>query len=294
MAEPRPIVVTGAAGLLGRAVVAELLAAGHEVVGLDRARSEERGAKHRAEQRDLMSYADVEDAIRGCQAVVHLAALSTPQSGTAAEVWSVNTTIAGNVLAAAQAVGIRRIVVASSQSALGLPYAKDVVTPRYLPVDEAHPTMPSDVYSASKLACEMLAESAGRAGALDVICLRFPVIWDPAHHAQNVARRTGNPMQGAKSLWAYVDARDAACAVRLAVNSDSTGYELLNITSARAFSFEPVPELVRQWFPGLTDIRIPLDADTAVFDWRKAEALLGFKARYAWSADGIVDLDASA
>lgn len=289
-----PIAVTGAAGLLGRAVVTELLAAGHDARGLDRAESHQPGDAYRHQRLDLVAYPEVEAALSGCSAVVHLAALPTPQAGSPAEVWSINTTTTGNVLAAAQAAGIRRVVIASSQSALGLPYATEVVTPRYLPVDEQHPCEPSDVYSASKLACEMLAEAFARGGALDVLCLRFPVIWDPARHTKHTSRRIDIPTQGAKSLWAYIDQRDAARGVRLAVESNLPGYELLNISSSRAFAPEPVPALVRRWFPDLTDIRAPLGDDAAMFDWRKAEARLGFTARYAWNLDGIDDLAANA
>lgn len=286
-----PIAVTGAAGLLGRAVVAELLGAGQEVLGLDLVPTGTVAGRYRERLLDLLDRAGVERALEDCVTLVHLAALPSPHAGTPAEVWGVNTTTTGNVLAAAQAAGICRVVLASSQSALGFPYAADIVTPRYLPVDEQHPCEPSDAYSASKLACEILAEAFSRGGSMDTVCLRFPVIWDPARHVEHISRRLGAPLQGAKSLWAYIDVRDAARAVRLAAESEAAGYELLNITSARAFAPEPMHGLVGTWFPDLTDIRVPLDAETAAFDWRKARARLGFTTRYAWYPDRILAVD---
>lgn len=293
--EPRgkPIAVTGAAGLLGRAVVADLLSAGYAVKAIDRAHVEDRpmpGLERVVAE--LTDHAAVDAALATCAAVVQLAALPTPTSAPPAEVWRVNTTIAGNVLVAARAHGIKSVVLASSQSALGLPYARNVQTPVYLPVDEGHPRWPSDVYSASKAATEDLAEALCREGGLNVCCLRYPVIWDPARHEEHVARRLGMPEQGARSLWAYVDLRDAARAARLALEADISGFHVLNITATRRFAEESAPALVARWFPGLEDIRTRLADDAALFDWRKAEQKIGFRARYVWTGDGIVDVEA--
>lgn len=284
------IAVTGAAGLLGRAVVAELLAAGFAVRSIDRVPPP--AAPAPASEHviaELTDHAAVVRALAGCAGVVHLAALPSPASGTPSEVWRINATIAGNVLFAARESGIRDIVTASSQSALGLPYASRVTAPLYLPVDEDHPRWPSDAYSASKAASEDLAMALWRESEINVCCLRFPVIWDPAKHAEHVARRIGAPEQGAKSLWAYVDLRDAARSVQLAVEARLSGFRLLNVTSRRAFADEPMPELVERWFPGLRDIRVPLTPDGAIFDWRRAEREIGFRARFVWNRGGIAE-----
>lgn len=285
----RLIAVTGAAGLLGRAVVAEMLAAGFAVRGIDRVplpTAPTPASDHVIAE--LTDYAEVLGSLVGCAGVVHLAALPSPVSDTPSEVWRINTTIAGNVLFAASQSGVGDLVIASSQSALGLPYAGRVTTPLYLPVDEDHPRWPSDAYSVSKAASEDLAAALCREGGLNVCCLRFPVIWNPERHAEHVVRRMGAPQQGPKSLWAYVDLRDAARAVRLAVEARLSGFRVLNITSRRAFADRPVPELVRKWFPSLRDIRAPLTPDSALFDWRRARQI-GFRAHFVWSKDRIAE-----
>jgi UDP-glucose 4-epimerase len=292
MARPgQAIAVTGAAGLLGRAVASELVASGFEVRGVDLAPSPA-AAMASYVRADLTDHDEVRRALAGCAGVVQLAALPSPSSGTPADVWRINTTIAGNVLVAARELGIANVVFASSQSALGLPYASRVTEPLYLPVDEAHPRWPSDVYSASKAASEDLAAALCRTGGLNVACLRYPVIWDPARHGEHVARRLAVPEQGAKSLWAYVDLRDAARAVRLAMEAGITGFHMLNITSTRAFADEPISALVERWFPALTDIRASLSGDAALFDWTLAERTIGFRARYVWTRDRIIDMAA--
>lgn len=284
------IAITGAAGLLGRAVVADLLAGGYAVRGIDRALPAAPSETGLYMTADLTDHAATREALSGCAAVVQLAALPSPMSGPPAEVWRINTTIAGNVLTAAKECGIADVVIASSQSALGLPYARTVVAPLYLPVDEDHPLWPSDAYSASKAALEELAAALCREGGLNACCLRYPVIWDPGKRAEHVARRLAAPEQGARSLWAYVDLRDAARAVRLALQAGLAGFHVFNITSSRSFAEEPVEALVQRWFPGLADIRSPISGDAALFDWRRAADAIGFRARHAWSTNGITQV----
>ncbi len=285
------IAVTGVAGLLGRAVVAELVAAGFRVRGIDLVAPAAGSALARDHvTTDLTDYAAARAALAGCAAVVQLAAVPSPASGPPAEVWRINTTIAGNILTAAKECGIGDVVIASSQSALGLPYARSVVAPLYLPVDEDHPLRPSDTYSASKVALEQLAEALCREGGLDACCLRYPVIWNPARHDEHVAQRLGVLEQGAKSLWAYVDLRDAARATRLALEARRHGFQVLNITATRAFADEPVEALVEKWFPELTDIRGPVSGNAALFDWRRAAETIGFRAHYVWTKNGIMQV----
>jgi nucleoside-diphosphate-sugar epimerase len=240
---------------------------------------------------DLRSAEEAALALEGCTEIVHLAALPTPDSAGPAALWNANVSMCGNVLLAARNERLSQIVVASSQSALGLPYAKAVESPDYLPVDEEHPLRPTDAYSASKAATEVLAAAVGRAGPAGVRCLRFPVIWHPNRHEEHVRRRLDNPEQSPKSLWAYIDVRDAARAVRLALGSPIAGYECLNITSRVPFASVATPDLAANWFPDVSDIRIPLEADTALFDWRRAADRLGFRSRYRWTENGIRDLD---
>jgi nucleoside-diphosphate-sugar epimerase len=118
------------------------------------------------------------------------------------------------------------------------------------------------------------------------------VIWAASNFAGHVEARTSRPQQAAKSAWAYVDGRDAARGVRLALEAEATGSTVLNITSRSAFCDRPIGDLVREWYgldlpPELGD-----RPDAAIFDWRKAAAAIGFRSRYRWSSDGIIDLGA--
>jgi nucleoside-diphosphate-sugar epimerase len=281
------VVVTGAAGLLGRAVAAALRSDGAEVVALDRPGTV---ASDGIVGVDLRDAATTDAAIPAADVLVHCAALPSLDAGPEAVVWSENLAMTGNVLLTAERRGIGTIVYASSQSALGLPTAPHVVAPDYLPVDEDHPCRPWDGYAQSKLAGEGFAAMIARRSCTGIWCLRFPVIWDPARHEQCVRRRLERPLQGAKSLWAYVDVRDAAVAVAKAAERRPERMEVVNVTAATPFADRPMDALVREFFPGV-DVRSPISADTPLFDNRRAITRLGFTARYRWSPRGIATPD---
>lgn len=279
------ISVTGGAGKLGREVVTQLNAVGHEVRAVDRVQG------HGITSGDLRDPAFVAEILAGAEAVVHLAAWPTPHAAPITDVFSDNLRMASNVLYGCVEKGIRRVVVASSQSVLGLPWASSVTEPDYLPVDERHPCRPSDGYSLSKLMTEQLAEMLSATGQVHAKLLRFPVIWNPAEFEISIAGRVNNPAQGAKSQWAYVDLRDAARAVLLAVERDVPGCELFNIASPTVFASKPTAELVAEWYPGLAARGNVPEGQGACFDWRAAHETLGFVCRYRWSVDGIEELD---
>lgn len=281
------IAVTGSAGLLGRAVVAELRAAGYAVRAIDRRQQDDPAAPTVVV--DLRDPAAVEAAVAGCQAVAHLAAWPTPHAAEPRDAWADNLATTTNVLFAATVAGIDRIVYASSQSALGLAWAARIVPPDYVPVDELHPCRPGDCYSASKLAGEQLLQALTADGSRSGFALRFPVIWEAEQFASFTQRRLNNPAQGAKSQWAYIDARDAARLVRLALESGRCGFHLLNGTAPQVFAELPPRELVARWYPGVRDIRLRPEDLASVFDHRAAERLLGFRARYLWGRNGITD-----
>lgn len=281
------VAVTGAAGLLGRAVVAELRGAGHEVRAIDRRQPD--GMAEEWVAVDLRDRAATEAAVAGCEAVAHLAAWPTPHATDPRDVWMDNLATTTNVLFAAMAQGIDRITYASSQSALGLAWAKTIVPPDYVPVDELHPCRPRDCYSASKLAGEQLLRALTSSEARSGFALRFPVIWEAQHFATFTQRRLGNLEQGAKSQWAYIDSRDAAHLVRLALECGKSGFHLLNGTAPQVFADRSPQALVAQWYPDLRDIRPQPHELSTVFDHRAAEHLLGFRARYLWGRNGITD-----
>jgi nucleoside-diphosphate-sugar epimerase len=283
------IIITGSSGLLGRAVVSDFRAAGHDLLTVDRVVANSRDVPPPDIAADLTAPDVLLPLLQDADAIVHLAAHPSLESASEPKVWRDNIDTVSNALFAACASGVRKVVYASSQSVLGLPTAPAVITPDYLPVDEAHPCRPTDGYSLSKLTGEELAGMMCRRGDLDVRCLRFPVIWDCERHGEFVRRRLSDPEQGAKSLWAYIDARDAARATRLSIEGSWTGLDILNVTSRHIFSESTLSNLIQQWFSIAPRSAAGLEAIGTAFDWRKADLSLGFRSRYMWSRDDIAD-----
>ena len=182
---------------------------------------------------------------------------------------------------------MRNIVLASSQSALGLAWAPVVRSPAALPVIEDHPCAPEEIYGVSKQVTESLFEMAARRDGADVAALRFPAIWDPAEFAESTRRRLANPQQGAKSQWAYVDARDAGRSVALALAAPVRGFRVFNIAADEVFADQDAAALARQWYPDRDGSR--LEGRGAVFSPARAQAELGFVNRYRWTPEGIED-----
>jgi len=294
------VLVTGAAGLLGREVVAEL-AAGYEVVGLDRVRGAADVEWHVG---DVTDPALVAAAMAGCEAAVHVAAIPNIVSGPGHEIVRVNAVGTWNVFAAAEAAGVRRVVQCSSDSVVGFTVLAGVMRPpEYLPVDEAHPCRPSDAYALSKLLGEEIARSFVLRG-LEAIALRPVFISHPASRVEIEARardpggyRPGmaggaQPAAGGP-VWHHVDPRDAARAFRLALELEMAAprFEAFFVSAASTLAPEPTLERLARWLGGpLPEIRKPevwrANPHAPLYDLTRAREVLGFEARHGLALSG--------
>ena len=178
------IALTGSTGKLGSVVLRELRDAGHDVVGLDIVGAREPGFV----QVDLTDYGQVVDALGGVDrterfdAVVHLGAIPAPGIRTDVATFHNNMTSTFNVFWAAVRLGIRRIVYASSETVLGLPFD---VPPPYIPVDEEYAARPESVYSIVKVLEEQLATELVRWHPdLSITALRFSNVMVPEDYAE--------------------------------------------------------------------------------------------------------------
>jgi nucleoside-diphosphate-sugar epimerase len=163
------IVVTGGSGKAGRAVVRELLEHGYDVLNVDIAPPRERIAPYLAA--DLMQLGEVIEALHGADAVVHLAANPNPQGWTEERMFRHNTTTTYNIFRTSTVLGLQRVVWASSETTLGLPFDRE--QPRYAPIDEEHPLLPESSYALSKVISEELARQFSRWSDIPFVGLRF-------------------------------------------------------------------------------------------------------------------------
>ncbi len=274
------VAVTGAAGRLGSATVAALLAQNHEVVGIDQTLIANRDVRRiRLDLRDL---GQTYGALAGADVVIHLAAIAAPVGLPPELVYATNVLSTFNVFEAAATLGIRRVVSASSVSALGFPWQHRWSEPDYLPIDEAHPLIPQDCYGLSKVHGEDVAAAYCRRGAGSAASLRFSTILTQEAYEPLIARTREDPYGQAHLLWSYVDVRDAADACVLAAEAAFEGHEPLYITADDTTSELPTADLLDRCFPAVP--RLPGDRSPrwSLLEISRAARVIGYRPRYRW------------
>jgi len=284
------VLVTGARGGIGRHVVDQLVASGDEVVAVDRVPLD--GPQPPgivAHELDLLDIEGLRAVADGCNALVHLAAIPSPVLGPPEEVFMVNAVSTFNVLQAFSDTGGRRAVLASSLSALGMPFAPEVFSPLYAPVDEEHPLFPADAYGLSKEVTESAGEMFHRRYQATVVILRFPGAFDAARFAPRLAalRRDPGTEVDVRELWAYIYHEDVASAFVLATHANLPGYEVVNVGAADTLCDVPTSELLRRYHP-MTEIRSPIEANAPVWSIEKARRVLGFTPHHTWRTDAAI------
>ena len=275
------VLVTGAAGMVGRAVVPVLRSAGHRVVATDLP-----GAVPAADVPADLTDAGQADALIGdaaFHAVVHAAAIPSPGQHPPHVLFANNTMAAFNVIEACVRSGVRRLVNISSIGVLGLHYATRRFLPDYLPIDENHPLRPQDPYGLSKHFGEQLCDAAvGRSG-LRCISLRPAWVQDAASYAADLGPliRAGQPRGVAG--WPYIDVADLAEAARLAAESDLPGHEAFYIAAPDTTGGVDLHAAWRIANPGATtELRPVSRPDASGIDSGKAQRLLGWQAARSW------------
>src|SRR6478752_623202 len=274
------IAVTGSTGKLGSVVADELRAAGHTVIGMDVVGP--RGSNF--VQIDLTDYGQVVDALGGVDrttpfdAVVHLAAIPAPGIRSDVATFHNNMPSTFNVFWAAARLGIRRIVYASSETVLGLPFD---VPPPYIPVDEEYPGRPESVYSIVKVLEEQLATELVRWHPdLSITALRFSNVMVPEDYAEFPSFDAD--ARGRKwNLWGYIDARDGAQAIERALEVAPPGFDRFIIAAADTVMSRPNAELIAEVFPDVP-VKGEIGEHDTLLSIHRARRLLGYAPRYSW------------
>ncbi len=271
------IVVTGGTGKAGRWAVEWLREAGHDVLNVDWKHD---GSAHgRCRVTDLSDPGQAYEALAGAEAVVHLAAIPAPDIRPPAETFRINMLSTYNVFAAAEAHGVARVVYASSETVLGLPFDEP---PAYAPVDEAHPPRPESAYALAKLAGETLAQQFARRTGTPHVGLRISNIMEPPDYAM-FPGFGDDPTLRRWNLWGYVDARDVAMACELGLTADIEGHEIAIIAAADTVMARDSAELMAEVYPTVTLTR-ELTGRETLLSIDRARAVLGFEPRHTWQS----------
>jgi nucleoside-diphosphate-sugar epimerase len=270
------VIVTGASGKAGRAVVRDLVEHGYDVLAVDLVPPAERLAPFLLA--DLTEMGQAMECLAGADAVVHLAAI--PAGGIHTEETTFRTNLGStfNVFEAARLLGLGRVVWASSETVFGIPFERE--QPAYAPVDEEHPAYPQSSYALSKLLAEELARQLNRWTGIPFVALRFSNIMEPEEY-ERFRTFWDDPRLRSWNLWGYVDARDVALSCRLSLEADLRGAEHFIVAAADTVMTRLSRELMAEVFPATPYEPTEGDYDALVSS-AKAKRLLGYEPQHSW------------
>ena len=285
---------TGGSGKAGRHAVQHLVEQGHRVTngdlvpaGIDSVPDLRVDLTDSGQVFDaLSSYARFEELEPGTgvpryDAVVHFAAIPAILVQPDNETFRVNTLSTYNVIEAAVKLGVPKVVFASSETTYGICFADGEVRPEYVPIDEAHPTVPHDSYAMSKVVNEATARSFQARAGIDVYGLRINNVIEPHEYVTKFPAFVEDPALRRRNIFAYIDARDLGHMVDCCLRTDGLGYEVFNVSNDDTSVGIPSSEVYERFYDG-----VPLRRDLGEYETfyanDKAKRLVGFAPRHGW------------
>jgi nucleoside-diphosphate-sugar epimerase len=269
------VVVTGGSGKAGRWVVRDLRQRGHSVLNVDLVQDGSAHGLYRVA--DLTDLGQAHEVVAGVDAVVHLGAIPAPDIRPPGETFRNNLLSTYNVFSAAVERGVSRVVWASSETVLGLPFDEP---PAFAPIDESHPPRPETAYALSKLTGETLAEQFARQASIPFVGLRISNIMEP-HDYGRFASWQDDAAVRKWNLWGYVDARDVAQAVRRSLDADVSGAVVAIVAAADTCMRRDSAELMAEVYPSV-DLRRELVGRETLLSIERARETLGYAPEHSW------------
>lgn len=287
------VMFTGGSGKAGKHVVQYLVDHGYQVLNLDAKPLD--NPKVRTLTTDITESGQVFNALSSymglhefdpslraqpVDAVVHFAAVPRIMLTPDNELFRVNALGTYNVIEAAVKLGIRKIIIASSETTYGLVFANEPKDPDYFPLDEAYDVNPMDTYALSKVVNENTARAFALRGGADIYALRIGNVIEP-HEYSLFPKWFADPGFRKRIAWSYVDARDLGQITKLAIETDGLGYQVFNAVNDETSSDLPTAELLRRFYPGVP-VRGSLGEYETLLSNRKIRDVLGFKQAHSW------------
>ena len=216
--------------------------------------------------------------LRGADMLVHMANIPAPGIFSEGRTFNENISMNYNLFQAAIDLKLERVVWASSETTLGLPFD---TPPGYAPVDEAHFPFPESSYALSKVLTEQMAEQFNRWSGVPFVGLRFSNILNadvyrtfPESCWQDVRARKWN-------LWGYIDEKDVAQSCRRGLEADIEGSENFIIAANDTVMNRPSRELMAEVYPGVA-VAEDLEEYGTLLSNQKAKDLLAFNPLVSW------------
>ncbi|PZX19058.1 nucleoside-diphosphate-sugar epimerase [Palleronia aestuarii] len=289
------ILFTGGSGKAGKYAVDHLARQGHWVTNLDLEPSGVEGvhdlkcdltdgAQVWAALTQPADWGDLAEAGRGVpayDAVVHFAAIPRPMLLTDNETFHTNIMAQYNVMEAATGLGIRKVIFASSETTYGICFAPGERKPEYIPVDEAHPTVPGDSYAMSKVAGEAMASCFQMRSGADIYGLRINNVIEPHEYAEMFPDFVKDPSLRRRNIFAYIDTRDLARMVVNCLETDGLGFEVFNVANANPSVDLTSDEIAERFYPGV-ERKGEMGPDETFYSIEKARRLVGYAPVHDW------------
>lgn len=287
------IMFTGGSGKAGRHVVRYLVEQGHQVLNIDTKPLDnpqvrtlitditDSGQVFNAFS-SYMGLHEFDPSLRAqpVDAVVHFAAIPRIMIAPDNELFRVNTMGTYNVIEAAVKLGIKKVIIASSETTYGLVFANEPRNPAYFPLDEEYDVDPMDSYALSKVVNEKTARAFALRSGADIYALRIGNVIEP-HEYELFPKWFADPGFRKRIAWSYIDARDLGQLTDLAVQKDGLGYQVFNAANDDTSSDLPTAELIRQFYPGVP-VKGQLGEFETLLSNRKARDVLGFRPAHSW------------
>ena len=278
------VLVTGARGKVGSAAVSALVAAGYDVVATDVARPVYDADASNAVpyvMADLANAGDAFAVVRNVDAVVHAAGIPEPTKNTAHTVFTTNVSSTFNVVEAALASGVRRIINISSDSVSGMTWAHRPFLGEFCPIDESHSESAHDAYGLSKRVSEMLCEAFVARSGGSAVSIRPTWVLTPSTYAANLAPFFADPLLPSAVFWAYIDVADLADLVVAAIAAETPGHEAVYAASADNIGGRDLAEAMALVHPNVPVRALPR-TDASGISSAKAMSLFGWAPTRSW------------
>ena len=287
------IVFTGGSGKAGRHALPVLLEKGYSVLNVDLKPIDLPGVNTLiADLTDsgqafnaLTSHFGFEDYDRGQpptapDAVVHFAAIPRVLLEPDNKTYAANVLSTYNVLEAAMKLGVRKVIVASSETTYGVCFAEGDKDYHSFPLEEDYDSDPMDSYGLSKVVNEKTARAFAMRYGADVYALRIGNVIEP-HEYGAFSQYLADPTMRKRNAWSYIDARDLGEIVHLCIQKDGLGYQVFNAVNDTITADLPTREFLATYAPN-TPVTRDMGKFEAPLSNRKAREVLGFKEKHYW------------
>ena len=287
------IVFTGGTGKAGRHAIPHLLAKGHRILNLDLKPFDHPGVNTLLT--DITDAGQVFNALtshfgfdgydtgappKAPDAVVHFAAVPRVLLNPDNTTFAANTVGTYNVIEAAMKLGVRKVIIASSETTYGVCFAEGDQDYHAFPLEEDYDTDPMDSYGLSKVVNEKTARAFAMRYGADIYALRIGNVIEP-HEYANFPEYLANPPMRKRNAWSYIDARDLGEIVHLCLQKDGLGYQVFNAVNDTITANMPTPEFLAKYAPN-TPITRPMGPNEAPLSNQKIRDVLGFKEAHPW------------